>query len=65
MKARHEIMTKVFEQVEQIISVEMELTQAEEQHDIDSKQRLENEFVQVVAAWRKVGHGISLLRITS
>ena len=48
MKARHEIMTKVFEQVEQIISVEMELTQAEEQHDIDSKQRLENDFVQVV-----------------
>lgn len=41
-------MTKVFEQVEQIISVEMELTQAEEQHDIDSKQRLENDFVQVV-----------------
>jgi len=48
VKARHEIMTKVFEQVEQIISVEMELTQAEERHDIDAKQRLENEFVHVV-----------------
>ncbi|CAL1142818.1 unnamed protein product [Cladocopium goreaui] len=52
VKARHEIMTKVFEQVEQIISVEMELTQAEERHDIDAKQRLENEFVHV---WLNLG----------
>ena len=34
--------------MEQIISVEMELTQAEERHDIDAKQRLENEFVHVL-----------------
>ena len=32
-KAQHEIMSKVFEQVEQIISVEMELTQAIRQKD--------------------------------
>ncbi|CAE7286426.1 unnamed protein product [Symbiodinium sp. CCMP2592] len=48
VKARHEIMTKVFENVEQIITVELELTQAEERRDIEGKQRLENDFVSVV-----------------
>eukprot|EP00931_Biecheleriopsis_adriatica_P085149 TRINITY_DN593_c0_g1_i1.p1 TRINITY_DN593_c0_g1~~TRINITY_DN593_c0_g1_i1.p1 ORF type:complete len:371 (-),score=83.05 TRINITY_DN593_c0_g1_i1:143-1255(-) len=48
VKARHEIMTKVFEQVDQLITVELALTQAEERRDIETKQLLENKFVTVV-----------------
>lgn len=48
IKARHEIMCKVFEPVDKLITVEIALAQAEERRDIETKQRLENEFVAVV-----------------
>lgn len=48
VKARHAILSKVFEQVDRLITVENFLTQAEERLDIEMKQRLENEFVNAV-----------------
>eukprot|EP00933_Yihiella_yeosuensis_P045840 TRINITY_DN4126_c0_g1_i1.p1 TRINITY_DN4126_c0_g1~~TRINITY_DN4126_c0_g1_i1.p1 ORF type:complete len:358 (+),score=70.97 TRINITY_DN4126_c0_g1_i1:138-1211(+) len=43
--ARHAILSKVFEDVERLITLEALLTQAEERLDIETKQRLENDFV--------------------
>lgn len=48
VKARHDIMCKVFEPVDKLITVEIALSQAEERRDIETKQRLENEFAVVV-----------------
>merc|ERR1719408_461097 len=45
VKARHAILTEVFEKVDGLIMTEVQLTQAEERLDIESKQRLENDFV--------------------
>lgn len=45
VKARHKILKDVFEKVDGLISTELQLTQAEEQLDIEAKQRLENDFV--------------------
>jgi hypothetical protein len=45
VKARKEILTKVFEGVEKLVSIEHILSQAEERLDIEMKQRLENELV--------------------
>mmetsp|Transcript_29358 Transcript_29358/g.93629 ORF Transcript_29358/g.93629 Transcript_29358/m.93629 type:complete len:369 (-) Transcript_29358:496-1602(-) len=45
VKARHEILTKVFDQVDKLITIEMMLSQAEERLDIEMKQRLENDFI--------------------
>jgi len=48
VKARHNILQAVFEKVEGLIVTEVQLTQAEEQLDIETKQRLENDFVQKI-----------------
>lgn len=45
VKARHNILTEVFQKVDGLIMTEMQLTQAEERLDIEAKQRLENDFV--------------------
>jgi len=47
-KARCEILTKVFEPIDRLVTLEMILSQAEERLDIVMKQRLENEFVAAV-----------------
>jgi len=44
-KVRHEILSKVFKNVDQLITIELMLTQAEERLDIEMKQRLENELI--------------------
>jgi len=54
VKARHEIMCKVFSQVDKLITIELALTQAEERRDIETKQRLENEFVIAVEEFSNV-----------
>jgi len=48
VKARHNILTEVFDKVEGLIVTEVQLTQAEERLDIESKQRLENDFVRKI-----------------
>merc|ERR1711972_1317928 len=48
VQARHEILTKVFEPVDRLVTLEMMLTQAEERLDIEAKQTLENELVRSV-----------------
>jgi len=49
VKAFHEIMSKVFEPIDRLVTIELSLTQAEERYDMDGeKQRLENELVQAV-----------------
>eukprot|EP00930_Biecheleria_cincta_P024180 TRINITY_DN17338_c0_g1_i2.p1 TRINITY_DN17338_c0_g1~~TRINITY_DN17338_c0_g1_i2.p1 ORF type:complete len:371 (+),score=81.16 TRINITY_DN17338_c0_g1_i2:41-1153(+) len=48
VKARHDIMCKVFEPIDKLVTVEIALAQAEERRDIETKQRLENEFVAVI-----------------
>lgn len=48
VKARHEIMTKVFEPVDRLVTLEMLLTQAEERLDIEAKQAFENEIVRAI-----------------
>jgi len=45
VKARHGILTKVFDPIDKLITIEMMLSQAEERLDIEMKQRLENEFM--------------------
>lgn len=48
VKARHKILTEVFEPIDKLVSVEMQLTQAEERLDVEAKQRLENEFITTI-----------------
>jgi len=48
VKARHSILTEVFQPVDRLIMTEVQLTQAEERLDIENKQRLENEFVAAI-----------------
>lgn len=45
VKARHDILAKVFQQIDKLVMTEMMLSQAEERLDIEGKQRLENELV--------------------
>merc|ERR1712032_1794336 len=45
VKARHQILTKVFEPIDKLINIELMLTQAEERLDIEMKQRLENDLI--------------------
>jgi hypothetical protein len=45
VKARHKILKDVFEKVDGLIITENQLTQAEERLEIETKQRLENDFV--------------------
>lgn len=45
VKAKHEILTQVFEPIDKLIMIEMALTQAEERLDIENKQHFENELV--------------------
>lgn len=45
LKARHNLLSQVFQDVERLIAIETLLTQAEERLDIETKQRLENDFV--------------------
>jgi len=54
VKARHNILTEVFEKVEGLIMTEVQLTQAEERLDIESKQRLENDFVHKIEEFTQV-----------
>lgn len=48
VKARHNILTEVFEKVDGLIMTEVQLTSAEESLDIEGKQRNENDFVQKI-----------------
>lgn len=48
VKARHVILTEVFEPVDRLITIEVQLTQAEEQGENELKQRLENDFVAAI-----------------
>mmetsp|Transcript_138225 Transcript_138225/g.441684 ORF Transcript_138225/g.441684 Transcript_138225/m.441684 type:complete len:368 (-) Transcript_138225:40-1143(-) len=48
VKARHEILTQVFQQVDRLVTLEMMLTQAEERLDVEAKQALENELVREI-----------------
>jgi len=54
LKARHDILNEVFEPIDKLVQVELQLTQAEERLDIESKQRLENEFVAMVEEFTHV-----------
>mmetsp|Transcript_2273 Transcript_2273/g.4539 ORF Transcript_2273/g.4539 Transcript_2273/m.4539 type:complete len:370 (+) Transcript_2273:100-1209(+) len=45
VKSRHAILTQVYEPVDRLINIELQMSQAEERLDIESKQRLENDFV--------------------
>jgi hypothetical protein len=54
VKARHGILTEVFEPIDKLIMIEVQLTQAEERLDVEAKQRLENEFVIAVEAFTHV-----------
>lgn len=45
VKARHSILTKVFEPIDKLINFELMLTQAEERLDIEMKQSLENDLI--------------------
>lgn len=45
VKARHAILTEVFEPIDKLVTLELQITQAEERLDIENKQRLENEFI--------------------
>lgn len=48
VKARHEILTKVFEPVDRLVTLEIMLTHAEERLDIEAKQALENELARAI-----------------
>lgn len=48
VKARHDILSKVFRPIDRLVNLELQLTQAEEKLDIEAKQHLENEFVSQV-----------------
>lgn len=48
VEERHKILTKVFEPVDRLVTLEMMLTQAEERLDVEAKQALENELVRAV-----------------
>lgn len=54
VKARHEILAKVFEPVDRLVTLEMMLTQAEERLDIEAKQTLENELVRWVERFARM-----------
>lgn len=48
LKARKDILDQVFEPIDKLVQVENQLTQAEDRLDIESKQRLEGEFMTMV-----------------
>lgn len=54
VKARHSILTEVFEKVDGLIVTEQQLTSAEESLDIEAKQRFENDFVEKIEAFTAV-----------
>jgi hypothetical protein len=55
LKERHEILSRVFEPVDKLVTLEVMLSQAEERGDIEAKQTIENDFVKRVEAFtRKV-----------
>eukprot|EP00747_Dinoflagellata_sp_TGD_P024277 gnl/TRDRNA2_/TRDRNA2_130441_c1_seq2.p1 gnl/TRDRNA2_/TRDRNA2_130441_c1~~gnl/TRDRNA2_/TRDRNA2_130441_c1_seq2.p1 ORF type:complete len:372 (-),score=108.28 gnl/TRDRNA2_/TRDRNA2_130441_c1_seq2:155-1270(-) len=47
-KAKHTILNEVFEPIDRLVTIEMQLSQAEDRLDIESKQRLEQDFVNAV-----------------
>jgi len=47
-KANHTVLCEVFQPVDRLVCLEMQITQAEERLDIVGKQRLENDFVRAV-----------------
>ena len=49
-KARHEILSQVFEPIDRLVNLEIKLTSEEEKLNIDAKQRLENDLVAQVLA---------------
>jgi hypothetical protein len=51
VKARHEILTGVFEPVDKLVMTELMLSQAEERFDVEGKQRLEGELVKYAEAF--------------
>mmetsp|Transcript_26816 Transcript_26816/g.58308 ORF Transcript_26816/g.58308 Transcript_26816/m.58308 type:complete len:368 (-) Transcript_26816:48-1151(-) len=53
LKARHEILKQVFEQVHRLVTLEMMLTQAEERLDIEAKQMLENDLVEQIVKFAR------------
>jgi hypothetical protein len=48
VKARHEIISRVFEPVDRLVTTETALSEAEERMDIESKQQKENELVKYI-----------------
>jgi len=48
VKARHAILNEVFEPIDRLVMLELQITQAEERLDIEGKQRVENDFVAAV-----------------
>jgi len=54
VKARHEILTKVFEPVDRLVTLDMMLTQAEERLDVEAKQALENELVRAIEQFARM-----------
>lgn len=54
VKARHSILTEVFDKVDGLIMTEVQLTGAEERLDIEAKQRLENDFVRNIEAFTQI-----------
>jgi hypothetical protein len=51
VKARHDIISRVFDPVDRLVQTELALSEAEERMDIESKQRLENNFVGFVESF--------------
>ena len=47
-QANHTVLCEVFQPVDRLVCLEMQITQAEERLDIVGKQRLENDFVRAV-----------------
>lgn len=54
VKSKHAILTQVFEPVERLINIELQLSQAEERLDVETKQRFENDFVHAIEEFTHV-----------
>eukprot|EP00929_Paragymnodinium_shiwhaense_P067226 TRINITY_DN3384_c0_g1_i1.p1 TRINITY_DN3384_c0_g1~~TRINITY_DN3384_c0_g1_i1.p1 ORF type:complete len:375 (+),score=94.72 TRINITY_DN3384_c0_g1_i1:104-1228(+) len=48
LKARKDILDQVYEPIDRLVTVELQLTQAEERLDIEAKQRCENELISLI-----------------
>mmetsp|Transcript_5041 Transcript_5041/g.12336 ORF Transcript_5041/g.12336 Transcript_5041/m.12336 type:complete len:369 (-) Transcript_5041:138-1244(-) len=54
VKAKHDILSKVFEPVDRLVTLEMMLTQAEERLDVEAKQALENELIRAIEQFARM-----------